>query len=81
MELLLRILNIYILILFIRVIISWIRPNPYHPFVRLVYQVTEPVLEPIRRVIPPIGMGLDISPVVAFILISIIKRIIISTLF
>ena len=80
MEVLLRALDIYTLIILIRVFMSWIRPNPYHPLVRLIYNVTEPVLEPIRRIIPPIGMGIDISPIVAFFLIRIIRRVILSLL-
>jgi YggT family protein len=54
----------------IRVLLSWI-PNldPYNPLVRLLRQITDPILEPARRIIPPLG-GLDISPIVVLLLIQ-----------
>jgi len=58
----------------IRVFLSWIRPNPFNPFVKFIYNITEPVLQPIRRVIPPIGGTLDISPIILFLIITIIIR-------
>ncbi len=71
--LLARILQIYTFVLLIRILMSWI-PNidPYHPVVRLLYQVTEPVLEPARKLIPPIG-AIDISPIVVFIVLGILQ--------
>jgi YggT family protein len=58
-----------------RVLLSWFRVNPYHPAVAFLYQITEPILKPLRNVIPPLGM-LDISPIVALILLDIIRQII-----
>ena len=46
--------------------------DPYHPIVQLLYQVTEPVLDPARRLIPPLGM-IDISPIVVFIALGILQ--------
>ena len=71
--LLARVLQIYTFILLIRILITWI-PNldPYHPIVQLLFQVTEPVLEPARKLIPPIGM-IDISPIVVFIVLGILQ--------
>ena len=46
-----KLLNVYIIIILIRVILSWIRPNPYNPFVQVIYKLTEPVLAPIRRIV------------------------------
>ncbi len=58
----------------IRVLLSWI-PNldRGNPLVQLLAQVTDPVLEPARRIIPPIG-GLDISPIVVLLLLSFLQR-------
>jgi YggT family protein len=66
-------------LILIRAILSWIRPDPYHPAVRLLRQVTDPILLPIQRVVPPLG-GIDISPVVALILIELIRRVVVSVL-
>ncbi len=62
-----------------RVLLSWFRVDPYHPAVALLYQITEPILRPLRNVIPPLGM-MDISPIVALILIRIIRAIILGGL-
>ena len=56
----------------VRVISSWLPISPYSPWVRWSYQLSEPVLAPFRRVIPNLG-GLDISPIIAFILLNILE--------
>jgi YggT family protein len=60
-----------------RVLLSWVRVSPYHPAVDFVYRVTEPILAPLRRAIPPIGM-VDISPVIAIILLQIIQKVLVA---
>jgi len=69
---------LYIAIL-IRILLSWIRVNPYNPFVQLLYQITEPVLAPFRRVIPPVG-GMDFSPIVALIVLQLVQQFLVSIL-
>ena len=56
----------------VRVISSWLPVSPYSPWVRWSYQLSEPILAPFRRIIPNLG-GLDISPIVAFILLNILE--------
>jgi YggT family protein len=68
------------LAILVRVLFSWVNPDPYNSLVRLVYQVTEPILAPLRRIIPPIG-GLDLSPMVALVLISLVREILVAVLF
>ncbi len=71
--LLARILQIYTFVLLVRILLSWIPIlDPYHPVMRILYQVTEPVLEPARKLIPPIG-AIDISPIVVFIVLGILQ--------
>ena len=48
-----KILNIYIWVIIAAAVISWVTPNPYNPVVRLLRRLTEPVLAPIRRLLPP----------------------------
>ncbi len=59
-----------------RALLSWVRPDPYNPLVQMLNQVTDPILEPLRRVIPPIGGMMDISPIVALILLQILQTIV-----
>jgi YggT family protein len=68
------IVNIYSFVLLVRVLMTWI-PNldPYNPIVQFLLQLTEPVLEPARRLIPPIGM-IDISPIVVLFALSFIGQ-------
>jgi len=74
MDILISVLNLYMLVIIARVIISWINPNPNNQIVRLIYTITEPVLQPIRKAIPPIGGTLDISPFIVVVIIAIIIR-------
>lgn len=53
--------------------------NLYHPAVQFVYRVTSPILDPIRSVVPPVA-GLDLSPLVALLLLSLIQRVVIGVL-
>jgi YggT family protein len=57
--------------IFIRALLSWFPIDPRNPLVTILYDVTEPILDPLRRVIPRLGM-IDITPLVAIILIQII---------
>lgn len=70
-------LNIYTTLIIIRALISWFSPNPYNRLYQLLIRVTEPVLGPLRRLIPI--QGIDISPIIAIFLIDfVIKRILIA---
>ena len=57
-----------------RVIISWLNLSPDNPLVVVLYQITEPILGPIRRVMPQMGM-LDLSPMVAILVVIVIQRV------
>ena len=67
-------------IIFIRVILSWFPHNPYHPIIKLIYQISDTILSPIRNAVSPIG-GIDISPIIAIFMIQLIKNIILKSLF
>lgn len=72
-NILIILLNIYQFILLVRVLMSWFRPDPYNPIVKLLYDLTEPVLKPIREALPRTGM-MDFSPLVAFLLIFALQQ-------
>lgn len=74
------ILNLYMWIIIIRAIVSWVNPDPYNPIIQFLYQVTEPVLSPIRRIIPTYTTGIDFSPIIVFLLIIFLQNFLVSTL-
>ncbi len=73
-------LTVYMWIIIIAALISWVSPDPYNPIVRFLYRATEPVLRRIRRVIPVSGLRIDVSPMIAILGILFLKYFIIPTL-
>jgi YggT family protein len=71
--------EIYTFILLARVLMTWFQVDSYNPLVRVLFQLTEPLLAPIRRLLPPTGM-MDFSPIVAFIVITVAERIVVALL-
>ena len=68
-------------IVIIRALISWVNPDPYNPIVQFLQKVTDPILEPIRRVFPFFSrMGVDISPIIAIMAIVFLKSFLVKTL-
>ena len=72
-------LNVYMWIVIIRAIISWVSPDPYNPIVSLLYRVTEPVLGYARRIIPSLG-GIDLSPILVLVLIVFLDQFLVQTI-
>lgn len=72
-------INVYIVGIAIMAIISWVNPMGYNPIVGLINQVTNPVMKPIRRLIPPMS-GLDLSPMFAFFALMFIKLAVVNSL-
>ncbi|ATW24947.1 YggT family protein [Candidatus Formimonas warabiya] len=66
-------------LIIIRVLLSWIRHDPYHPVIKFIYEITEPVLAPFRRLIPmrP-GMPIDFSPFLAILILQFIEHVILN---
>lgn len=71
-ELVSLVLNIYLFSIFVIVILSWINPGTYNPVVGLLHSLTEPVMRPARRILPPIA-GLDLSPILVLLAIQVLK--------
>ena len=74
------VLGAYIWIIIGRAIVSWVSADPYNPIVRFVYEVTEPLLARIRRVVPMFGGGIDFSPMILIITIMFLRGFIVPTL-
>lgn len=70
----------YTILLFIRVIGSWFPAWQHHSFFRFIAHYTDPYLYLFRKVIPPIGGVLDISPIIAFVILQIVEKIIMALL-
>ncbi len=68
--LIIKALQVYNIVIIARVLLSWFVQDPQNQFYRILYKATEPVLAPIRRIIPP--LGLDFSPVVVLFAIQLI---------
>jgi YggT family protein len=65
------ILSVYIWVIIAAAVISWVTPNPYNPAVRMLRRLTEPVLAPLRQLLPPWKtFGLDFSPMIIILLIQ-----------
>jgi len=67
-------IQIYILLIIARALISWVSPDPYNPIVRFLYRATEPVLRPVRNLLPTLAMGLDLSPMIVILLLVFLQR-------
>jgi YggT family protein len=76
-QLLINVLYVFIIVMLIRVVFSWVSPYPTNVVTRFAFRITEPVLAPIRRMLPPMS-GIDLSPMVvmlgAYLLISILHN-------
>ena len=76
---------VYFILIFIRILLSWIPRMPYYPWLRatvdFVHQVVDPYLNIFRRIIPPLGgggMAIDISPILAIIVLTIVGRVVVA---
>jgi YggT family protein len=74
------ILTLYMWVIIIRAIISWVNPDPFNPIVRILYQITEPVLWRIRRLIPLHFGGIDFSPIILILVIIFLQNFLVNSL-
>jgi YggT family protein len=79
-QLVCTLLQIYLILLFARIILSWFPISPgsgLAPVFSFLYTITEPIMGPIRRMLPPLnmgGMGLDLSPIIVIILVQVLQH-------
>jgi len=74
------ILNLYMWILIIRALISWVNPDPYNPIVRFLYSITDPVMYRVQRVLPLHFGGIDLTPMVLILAIIFLRSFLVPTL-
>jgi len=75
------ILTFFYWLILIRALVSWVNPDPFNPIVQFLYKITEPILYPIRKILPPsLKSGLDISPIIAFLIILFLRYFLVQTL-
>ncbi len=76
------VLTVYYWLILASALLSWVNPDPFNPIVQFLQKATEPVLNPIRRILPShMRFGLDISPIIAFLLIYFLRLFLVRTLF
>lgn len=75
------VLTIYMWIVIIAAVISWVNPDPYNPIVRFLYSVTEPVFGLVRRILPLPALPIDISPIVVILAIVFLQEFLVRTLY
>ncbi len=74
-------LNAFLWIVIARAVLSWVNPDPYNPIVRFIHNVTEPVLYRIRRWIPIVFGGIDLSPIVVILAIMFLEHFAVASLY
>ena len=74
------VLWLYLWALIIRALLSWVNPDPWNPIVQFLTRITEPVLAPIRRRLPTWRVGLDLSPLVAILVIYFLQYFLVASL-
>ena len=74
-------LIIFMWVVVARAVLSWVNPDPYNPIVRFIHNVTEPVLYQIRRRLPVNFGGIDLSPIVVFLIIIFLRKFLVTSLY
>ncbi len=74
------VLWLYMWIIIIRAVLSWVSPDPYNPIVRFIHNITEPVLYQIRRRLPVSFGGIDLSPVIVILIIIFLQNFVVQSL-
>ncbi len=74
------VLNIYLWIVIIRAVLSWVNPDPYNPIVRAIAAVTDPVLQVVRRRLPVVFGAVDLSPLLVILVIYFLQIFLVGSL-
>ena len=74
------VLNAVMWIVIINALLSWVRPDPSNPIVGFLDQVSDAVCDPIRRLFPTVVGGLDLAPMIVFVVIQVLDRVVVDSL-
>ncbi len=74
------VVTILIWLIIISAVISWVNPDPYNPIVQFLYRTTEPILRPLRRLVPIRGVPIDFSPMIAILILIFLRFFVIKSL-
>ena len=74
------VLTLYMWIIIFRAVISWVNPDPYNKIVILLYRATEPVLRPVRRILPLRNVGIDLAPLIVILVIVFLQYFLVESL-
>lgn len=72
--------QVLIWLVIIRVLLSWVRHDPYQPIIKFVYDITEPVMRPFYKLVPVVG-GIDFSPIIVIFVLTIVQRLVTQILY
>jgi YggT family protein len=73
-------LGIYMWIIIIRALLSWVNPDPNNPIVQFLYSITEPVMNKVRQLLPMSGIGIDFSPIIVILGIIFLQEFVVKSL-
>ncbi len=73
-------LSIYMWIIIIRALLSWVNPDPYNVIVQFLYSITEPVMVRVRQLLPMSGVGIDFSPIIVILGIIFLQEFVVKSL-
>ena len=74
------VLQLYMWIIIIRALLSWVNPDPYNPIVQFLNSITEPVLYRVRQFVPMSGMGIDFSPIIVILVIIFLQAFLVNSI-
>lgn len=74
------VLTLIMIVVIARAILSWVSPDPHNPIVRIIFNMSEPILRPIRRRIPANFGNIDISPIIVFLVVIFLQVFLVNTL-
>ncbi len=74
------ILGLFLLLVIVRALLSWVNPDPYNPIVRFLYTATEPLMYQVRRAVPLVAGGIDLSPLVVIAAIYFLQVFLVQSL-
>ncbi len=73
-------LTVYIWVVIIGALLSWVRPDPYNPIVQIITRLTEPAYRAVRRMMPTVFNGLDLAPIILIVLLNVVDVILVSVI-